>query len=473
VAVLSTVREAEEAAGHLWQQQQLDRPWWVRLNEFEAGRTGAPYVDVSATPEMRRLGGISVMNVLAMVVASHAHHLVVVGHRAGTAARRRTVTDASDSVAWRAWSRNRMPGRQQALHRAALKYGHSYLVVDPSSTGATPRLHTRTPLTMVASYLDTEADEWPQLALEFSIREESTTRHVVRGLLWDDLMVWPVELGAYDPRLISGDRYLLRSQTALATAPRVDGPPVMHAVGHPPVVRYIKTWDTDAAVRYWLGEIEPLIGPQLALNEVNFDRHVVSRFGAFPQRLIIGWKDATDADRMRASMARVWAVGADPDKVKATQFPAAQVNGHNELIERLQEYVAMVGMVPPTMVTGKMINMTAEAMAVAMFGQQLKALDHRDSLGASHAQALRLMARLDGDQETAVDEEISPVWRPTEARSYAAAVDGASKLNAAGMPLEELLQDIPGWTQERIDAARDLIRDPTSIPPTTRQETPA
>ena len=49
-------------------------------------------------------------------------------------------------------------------------------------------------------------------------------------------------------------------------------------------------------------------------------------------------------------------------------------------------------------------------------------------------------------------------WDETEARSFAQVVDGIVKLQTAGAPIEELLEDVPGWTQQRVQRVRSALR---------------
>ena len=119
-----------------------------------------------------------------------------------------------------------------------------------------------------------------------------------------------------------------------------------------------------------VGEIAPLIRLQLAINSVNFDRLLVSRFGAFPQRVISGWSGAA-SEVLQASSKRVWTFD-DPD-VKAQAFPPASIDQYNNILNEMLEHVAMVAQISPSQVTGKMVNVSAEALAAAE-ANQLRAL---------------------------------------------------------------------------------------------------
>ncbi|MGB6116475.1 MAG: phage portal protein, partial [Comamonas sp.] len=203
------------------------------------------------------------------------------------------------------------------------------------------------------------------------------------------------------------------------------------------------------------GEVAPLILLQQAINNVNFDRMIVSRFAAFPQRVITGWL-GTESERLRASSMRLWTF-AEED-VKATSLPAASVQGYNDVLEEMLQHVAMVAQISPAYVTGKMVNLSAEALAAAEANEQRKLTAKRESFGESWEQVLRLAAEMDGDTETSGDSGAEVVWRDTEARTFAAIVDGVVKLSQAGVPVEQLLDVVPGMTQQKIQAIQKSMR---------------
>ena len=92
-------------------------------------------------------------------------------------------------------------------------------------------------------------------------------------------------------------------------------------------------------------------------------------------------------------------------------------------------------------------------MAEAPYQRKLK--EKRESLGESHEQLIRHMAALQG---TEVPDDVEVVWHDSEARSFGAVVDGITKLSAAGVPIDVLLDDVPGWTKQQVDAARVSLR---------------
>jgi hypothetical protein len=139
------------------------------------------------------------------------------------------------------------------------------------------------------------------------------------------------------------------------------------------------------------------------------------------------------------------------------------VEPYNSILEEMLHHVAMVAQISPSQVTGRMINVSAEALAAAEANQQRKLAAKRESFGESWEQVLRLGAEMSGDQpegaaETAADVAAEVVWRDTEARSFAAVVDGVTKLAAAGVPIDHLLTMVPGMTQQQIQGIKEAMR---------------
>lgn len=442
--------DIESLIGDMWAMHISERDKLDRIYDYVRGRRGVPDVPDGAGQELKDLAKLSVKNVLSLVRDAFAQNLSVVGYR--------TATARENDSAWALWQRNGMDARQAETYRAALTYGASYVTATPGDNGVVFR--PRSPRQLMAVYEDPQVDRWPQYALETWV-DTTDAKPRRRGYLYDDEFVYPVDLGelpavngTIDDRLTDAARGGIKVVGF--------GEPLPHEATENgtavcPVVRFVNARDADDVI---VGEIEPLIIPQQAINSVNFDRLIVSRFGAFPQKVISGWT-AEAAEVLKASASRVWTFD-DPD-VKATTLAAASVEGYNNLLAEMMEHVAMVAQISPAQVTGKMVNLSAEALAAGEANQQRKLAAQRESFGESWEQLLRLGAEMDGDEDTAVDTGAEVVWRDTEARSFATVVDGVSKLAAAGVPIESLLPIIPGMTQQQIKAIRDDLRRGTVV----------
>lgn len=424
----------------LWRAHVDERVRLDRIYEYTRGLRGIPEVPEGASDELQELAKLSVKNVLSLVVDSFAPHLSVVGYRAASA--------RENAPAWSLWQAQRMDARQAEVHRAALTYGASYVVVRPGEEGAS--LRPRSPRQVLAVYEDPQMDAWPVYALETWV-DYTTGKARRRGVLIDDEAFYPVDLGEL-PRYRAED--VRKSEIARARRMPVQvEEPVEHRAEVCPVVRFVNARDAEDVI---VGEVEPLINLQRAINNVNFDRLVTSRFGAFPQRYIIGWTSSR-AEILKASMSRVWTFDDHPQDVSVGHLPAAQVAPYNELLNEMLEHVAMVAQISPAQVTGKMINLSAEALAAAEAAQQRKVMEKRDSFGESWEQVMRLGAALSGDLDTAGDDEAEVVWRDTEARSFGAVVDGITKLAAAGIPIDELVSQVPNLSQQQVQSIRERV----------------
>jgi hypothetical protein len=422
----------------MWQLHQDELVALDRVYEYVNGMRGWPAIPDGAEQEIQDLARLSVKNVLSLVRDSFVQNLSVVGYRDALA--------KENSTAWTSWQKNRMDARQVEVYRPAITYGASYVVVTKDDeVGALWR--SRSPRQLLAVYEDPQTDMWPQYAFETWI-DQSDAKPFRRGVLYDDAVMYPLEFG--EVPVLPRDRNA--TDVARAAGIRDFGEPVAHGASQCPVVRFVNARDAEDVI---VGEIAPLLTLQRAINTVNFDRLLVSRFGAFPQKVISGWS-GTESEVLKASAKRVWTF-EDPD-VKTQSFPPASMEQYNSVLGEMLEHVAMVAQISPAQVTGKLINVSAEALAAAEANQQRKLQSKRDSFGESWEQTFRLAAQIDGDTATSDDESAEVVWRDTEARAFGAIVDGIAKLAAAGVPIAELLELIPNLTQQKIQAIKDSVR---------------
>jgi hypothetical protein len=111
-----------------------------------------------------------------------------------------------------------------------------------------------------------------------------------------------------------------------------------------------------------------------------------------------------------------------------------------------------VSQTPTHELTGQMANLSAEALAAARASLNQKVVERQKSLGASHAQALRLASAIDKDDEYASDPTGRVTWQDMEIRSMSQAVDALGK--AATMlfiPPSALWSRIPGVEKSDVE----------------------
>lgn len=426
--------EVSEIIRGAWQLQMTERAVLDRRYDYVQGRRGGPVIPDAAEPEVKEIAGLSVKNCLGMVRDVFAENLSVVGYRSSTA--------LDNAPAWELWQRNRMDARQAEIPRATATYGVAYVVVTPTSKG--PVFTPRSPRQIIALYADPNGDKWPAFALEIWTDTQAGKRFR-QGIFYDEEFAYPVQLGDIPVGDLPG-RSSPVSQPVRITE---FGEPIRHGAtddGEPvcPVIRFLNGADADNPIE---GEIEPLINLQRAINTTNFDRLIVSRFGAWPQKVISGWS-GTKSEVLEASARRVWTF-EDAD-VKAQALPAAALDGYNALLEEQMAHLAMVAQVSPTAIVGKIVNLSASAIAAAEGNQNRKLAYKKECLGESWEQVLRLGAAMAGDTDTAADEGAEVIWRETESRTFAEVVDGIVKLASQGVPVEEMLPLIPGLSPAMI-----------------------
>lgn len=425
----------------LWMLHQQELLLFNRIHDFTNGLLGYPQLPEGADDEVKALARLSIRNVLAPVRDSFVQNLSCVGYR--------TATSKDNLPAWSNWQRNRMDARQGEIYRPAITYGCAYVSVLPGKEG--PVFRPRSPRKLIAAYNDPQIDQWPQYALETWV-DKSNAKPTRKGLFFDNEFAYPLNLGPIEPT-IAGSETIGRSTSQFPVQILdEDLPLIEHKAGVCPVVRYANERDADDLI---IGEIEPLIQSQKAINEVNFDRLIVARWGAFPQKVISGWSGSKD-EVLAASARRVWTF-EDPD-VKAMTLSPASLQDYNGLLDDMMNHVALQAGISPASVVGKIVNVSADALAAAEAKQMRKLAIKRESFGESHEQLLQLAARMSGDESTASDVEAEVQWRDTEARSFAAVVDGVVKLATAGVPISFLLPMIPGMTQQQMVGIEEAMQ---------------
>lgn len=432
-----TPDEVVDVTRDLWKRHRDETPTHDRVYDYVRGKRGRPDVPDGAGDELDDIARMSVKNVLALVRDAFSQPLSVIGFRSPEA--------SSDAEVWQRWQSHRLDARQGEPMRAAVTYGSAYGIVTDS-------VRFRSPRQMIAVYEDPHVDLWPVYALDTWV-DDSEKRPRRRGILYDGTHEYPLDLGGTQRRYGAAEQEEDRVSRVQSVTPGYDPEDAReHGNDGCPVVRFVNARDPERLV---LGEIEPLIEQQRAINAVNFDRLVVSRYGAFPQRYAIGWAPSSADELVRASMARLMAFEDTKETMAVGAFPAASVEPYNSILLEMLRHVAMTAQIPPLTLTGDIENIAAEAAAMIEAPYQRKLRNKQESFGESWEQLLRLIGSREGIE---VPDDAEVVWQETEARSFAAVVDGITKIAAQNPDLMEVLvDDIPGWTQQRADAARKVI----------------
>jgi Phage portal protein, SPP1 Gp6-like len=376
----------------------------------------------SATPELKRLVELSKTPWLGLVVTTVAQALYVNGYRSPDL--------PENSGPWRTWQANDFDNRQIAIHRAALAYGSSYVTVLPGDLDGrnTSVMRGVSPRKMLAVYADPAEDDWPLYAIRV---EKSGDELAIRVL--DEEKV-----------------HYLSTPGEGSKVTYIEGR--THGIGFPPVVRYANMLDLDGRTD---GEVEPFIPVAARINKTAFDRLLTQHYSSWKVRTVAGMAEPdTEEEAIRAKLKLRQddlLVAEDPD-TKFGTLDETPLDGFIRAEESDVEKLAAVTQTPATALTGKVVNVAADALAQARAPLTQKVTERQKAMGKSHDQALRLAAALEGDEAAAGDVMAHVTWQDMDIRSLSQAVDALGK--AATMlqiPPQALWGRIPGVTKSDVD----------------------
>lgn len=420
----------------LKERKRLDRiDRWARWDHDK------PHVPrTTVTAEYRELVARAQAPYLRLVVNAIVQGLYVDGYR--------RATDPDNTDSWHYWQVNGMDKRQIAIHRGALTYGTAYEIVLPGTTHlgeSIPVMRGYSPRRMMAYYDDPIVDDWPEYAL-CADPVNSSRRAGWNLKLYDDeaIYTFTCDSGGGGMNFVGEEE---------------------HGLGICPAVRFSNADLEDRSD----GEVEPLIPVQGRIDQTVFDRLVVQRFASWVVRTIAGMeqppgvKDPLNptSDELAAAKLRLKVedilVAADPE-TKFGSLPATQMDGFISAHDSDLRDLVAVSQTAPHYLLGQLVNLSAEALAAAETGASRKKLEICTSYGESHQQALRLGSFVMGDLEAAGDMEAQVRWRNTESRSLAQAADALGKFaQMLGVPVELLWEEIPGWTDQDVERAKELV----------------
>jgi hypothetical protein len=396
--------------------QRID--WWYRWDQEDV------HIPRFATTEHRKLIELSKTPWLNLVVSVLSQSMFVDGYK--------SPDSKNDSKVWRTWQGNKFDARQIPIHRAALGYGYSFATALP---GVAPdgskmsALRGVSPLKMQAVYGDPSEDDWPMYAIR-AIRQPNRT-HMLR---------------VYDEEFV----YFLSCDNDGGGIEFIEARP--HGAGVCPVVRYANSLDLDGRAP---GEVEPFIPLAARINKTDYDRMLTQHYASWKVRYIAGMAqpdDEEDANRKKLRLRQDDILIAEDHETQFGTLDATPLDGFIKAHDTDVQTLAAVTQTPTFALTGQIVNLSADAIAAARAQLDQKVGERKVSFGESHAQLLRLAARLEGDTSSASDIMSRVTWQDTSIRTLSAAADGLGKLaQMLSVPPEELWSRIPGVSQADVE----------------------
>lgn len=397
-----------------------------KVRRYLNGDHDLPYMPKGAKEEYKHLAKRSITNWVPLVSDTYSKGLFVDGFRAAK---------ASDNAApWAYWQANGMDARQSVVHRGALEYGTAYALVLPGTLKSKriPYMRPMSPLRTAAWYRD-EDDEFPEVGLRRKGQTADGTRLVE---LYDKTSVYTYA----KPK--DSDHWL-------------QGGVEEHGLGVTPFVRFRDRLDGEA-----VGVVRPVINLNDRVNEVVFATLVALQYASFRQRWATGLavpedEDGNPVEPFQAAVDRLWI--ADSDAARFGDFAQTEVQGHLSIYDSTVRTLAAVAQISPNILTGDLVNLSAEALAQMESQTQGKISEYETIFGESWESAFRLASLAAGDSTGAEDLSAQVRWRDTEARSLASTVDALGKMaQMLQVPVEALWEKVPGVTDQDVTYWRSL-----------------
>lgn len=445
-----------------------DRDRLERIDRYDRGDHDLPYMPAGADAEYRLLARRSITNLIPLLINTPAQALYVDSFRRGSSSAKRGDAEYTQELPeWKHWQVSRLDARQLAVHREALKYGHSFTLTERDRRTGQVVTKGLSPMHTAAVYEDAANDIEPWAALTIirypNSNAKSKAGRLGEARLWDSTREYRVTF----------------SSLADVESVRV-GRGVPHGAAGCPVTRFAASVDLQGRT---CGVVEFVIPVQDRINQTVFDLLIAQTYGSFKVRTITGmappvlrWTrklidnpppgisvpdDVEPGDPILdeegnpipkpINMAASRWMFAEDEKVNFGTLDETPLSGYIESLEMSIRHLSVLTQTPPHYLLGEIANLSAEALQAAETALLRRVEEFRKSFGESWERVFRLAASLSGDQISAQDYSGEVLWRDTEMRSLAATADALIKFKELGIPLVGLWHRVPESTRGEIE----------------------
>lgn len=443
-----------------------------RIDDYVQGEHDDPYMPANCDEEYRLLAERSISNWMRLLLNTPAQAMYVDSVRRSD----RQLAIGEVLPEWRHWQRSGLDARQLAVHKGALKFGHSFTLTEKTVKGV--KTKGLSAMRSAALFEDPANDSTPYVALTVTAWARDNKPGQAR--MFDDTYEYAVTFGAL------GDADSVRVLSRRR-----------HGASENPVTRFAAEVDLEGRTT---GVVEPMIALQNRLNQTVFDLLVLQTYQSHQVRTVTGMAPPVKRDSETGEVeldasgnpiplpinhnARRFLFAEDPD-VKFGSLEATSLDGLIASIDMSVRHLAALSQTPPHHLLGEIANLSAEALEAAETALLRKVQEFRNSFGESWERVFRLAAELEGDAPSEVDDySVEVLWRDMEMKSLAQSADGLGKLSQQlGIPPRGLWNRVPGVTQtevnewERIaeedDSERQLAQSIRRATPDTSDTAPA
>ncbi len=432
-----------------------DRLWPL----FDAERTRLAWIEkwatnehepltlpANSTKEQRDLRDLARTPWLGLVAASTTQAQIADGYR--------SPDQRENSTAWDIWEANDFDAKQIPVHHATNVSGYCYVKALPGQINGErrARLTPVDPSHAMAVYADPVDDEWPMFVLE---GQPTGNQWLMK--LYDDEHQHFISMGTGSDKL----EYIEWRE---------------HEVGVTPFVRYAPMMDLKGRA---IGQVEPFITVGKRLNKNVHDRLLAQHYNSWKIRTVSGidlgkglkeptaessieeWNEyRVEIERRRIKLSQSEMLVAKDQNTKFDTLDETPLDGFVNVDESDREVLAAVSQTPSTTLTGKVSNLSAEAITEIRAGWSQKVDLLKRGLGKSHAQTLRIGAFIEGDNDAANDFRARMSWVDTNVTSISQAADAYGKIaSQLGVPPSALWRMLPGVEKADVDEWKAIVAE--------------
>jgi hypothetical protein len=365
-------------------------------------------------------------NWMRLVVQATVNRLTVQGFRVGGADEG---TSAVDGRAWAIWRANKLPRASAIAHRDAMKYGTSFVMVDPLSDRNGPAITVESPYQVVG-----QRDSQDRYSLINAIKKWIGDDGFQYLNYYEAGWVLKFRATALTVSAMPNDPARILQQPSWMQIDEVENP-----LG---VVPIIPIENQPELIDGGVSDLDDLIPLNDALNKLLRDALVASEFQGFRQRWATGVDVPKDPEtgkpltdrlaQLTASERNVWMFGSTDAKVG--EFGQVDLSPYATMIDLCIHHISMVSQTPSYMLVGKMANLSADAIRAAELGFVGKLWTKQADFGGPWEQAMSLA--LPGEAETPIET----IWRDAAANSGSVLANELAIMAKLGVPQEALLE---------------------------------
>lgn len=425
------------------------------IDDYLRGAHRKPYMPDNADAEYKLLADRCITNHMPLLVNSIAQVLCVDGYRRGSSVSGQagSMHERTNLPEWDHWENSRLQSRQNAVHRAAVGYGHSFTLTE--FVNGTEMTRGLSPLTTTAIYEDPANDDNPIAAI-----------HVQRWPQWtedseDDGLIWMWDRTYRYEMVLRNGEFVVKDFVDHGTR------------GECPITRFSAEVDLDGRT---VGILEPYLSVQDRINQTVFDLLVAQTGASFrtrwvtgmapPMRMVPQFDENGNIDPMAPPVpeldengnpiplpfnlnAKKFLMAEDSD-ARFGDLPATDLDPYISALTQAIKDLSSLSQTPPHYMLGQIANLSADAMKAAESGLTRKASNFKMVFGESWERVFRLALRL-SNNAAADDMTGEVIWRDLEAQSLAQAADAYGKFaESLQIPPRALWDRLPGISQSDI-----------------------